>query len=943
MRMSRRHRRAFAAVCVIATIAGTAYAQLAVTPNTAHTNSGSIPENTPGRVVFSIRNTSQASVDITGFSNGGGTECGDLTISPATATLTPNQQMQFVASTTNGFPAGTHLCGWTITTNPPSAAFLSTQFQTALVASPADVQPPLIDFGSQFIGNTETQDVTVSSYYSGGNGYAMLSDTTGRFQFDQSFCGAGNQYMCPLNIPTSGGQLQIPVICNPAIIAGGSAFVNVYSMGTLPLAGSGSGATLLGQVTLQNCVGGNAIQFENAPIAIITMPATAGSGSAHIISLSGSGTLDGAMLTTGDPSFKITDCNGTTCNFGMPGRTLPTYLTVECVGGSFQTSAQLTVYGSGVGSDTGTITCVAMGTTGSLTASPNPLAIEQVDVGSTSLPNKFTLFNSGGSPVTGVTVSAPSTNPNDWTVSGCPASAPCTVNAGSSQDISVSFHPTTYGPLDTSVTVSASGPIVPFPVQLQGDGMAGEMRITAPPSPYVLDFGTIPRGQAFTRTLSVSNVGNKTFTVNGISTSSPYSIAPMVSQLLTPQSQQSYTVTCQSSTASASNDQTLAITSDAHFNPNANVSLKCSIADTAIQVMPQQFDFGEVRTGTPTRELMVTITNPAAAGAAAHITGISLREPRTGLSLMPAMTDRQLQPGESVSATLVLTTEEDSELDGELIDIFVDTTMLALPVTGKVVTATSSLVPAQIDLGTACVGSLVGMDVELTNEGTATLQVEQPTFDMSFNASVPGNMTFPTPLQPGPGAKLTATVEPIVTTAGKVNGTLTWDDDVPSHYQVPTKVEYITSGTALSPALIDFGSIAVDAAGFPKHVNIENCDLQSTDITIKAIRTQGSPVGAWVLEPRLGTKKTLQPHEHQAITVTFRPPARGRYEADLEVETSVGPKTIHLRGDAVGRDFDNTSFYACACTSLSPSRGWPIVVAIFFVIFRRRRAPSSPR
>jgi hypothetical protein len=203
-------------------------------------------------------------------------------------------------------------------------------------------------------------------------------------------------------------------------------------------------------------------------------------------------------------------------------------------------------------------------------------------------------------------------------------------------------------------------------------------------------------------------------------------------------------------------------------------------------------------------------------------------------------------------------------------------------------------------------------------------------------------MTFPAPLQPA--MELTASVEPVVTTAGAVTGTLTWNDDVPSHYQVGTKVEYITSGTALSPALLDFGSIAVDAAGFPKHVNIENCDLQATDITIKAIRTQDSPVGAWVLEPRLGTKKTLAPHEHQAITVTFRPPARGRYEADLEVDTSVGPKRIHLRGDAVGRDFDNTSFYACACTSLSPSRGWPIVAAIMFVIFRRRRrAPSSPR
>jgi hypothetical protein len=415
----------------------------------------------------------------------------------------------------------------------------------------------------------------------------------------------------------------------------------------------------------------------------------------------------------------------------------------------------------------------------------------------------------------------------------------------------------------------------------------------------------------------------------------------MASQLVTPLSQKDYTVTCESQTASASNDQTLSVTSNAQFNSSASVSVKCAIADTSVQINPQQFDFGEVRTGSPRRELMVTVTNPAG-GAPAHVTSKQLREPRTGLSLEPAMTDRPLQPGESTSATLVLTTEVDSDLTGELLDITVDSAMLSLPVTGKVVTAASSITPQAIDLGTACVGTTVMGDVTLSNDGTATLQVEQPSVDMSFIASVPGNMTFPSPLQPG--MQLTATVEPIVTTKGAVNGTFTWDDDATSQaYQLPVKVEYIDSGTAISPALLDFGSISVDAAGFPKHVNIENCDLMSTDITIKAIRTQNSPVGAWVLEPRLGYKKTLPPHEKQAITVTFRPPARGRYEADLEVETSVGPKTIHLRGDAVGRDFDNTSFYACACTSLSPSRGWPILAAILFVIFRRRRGSSSAR
>jgi hypothetical protein len=678
------------------------------------------------------------------------------------------------------------------------------------------------------------------------------------------------------------------------------------------------------------------------PFAIITSPNTVGSGSANIISLSGMGTLDSAMLFTTDLSFKITDCNAQSCNFGSPGIPLDTTLTIECVGQSAQsTTAQLMVYGSGVGSDMGMITCTSTGTTGSLIADPNPLSLGQVDVNPSVPPSDtFALRNMGGSPVTGVYVTPP-TNTTDWTVTGCPMSAPCTVGPGSSQDISVTFHPTSHGIKNTSVTVNGGG-VLPFLAQLDGEGMGGVMSVVQPPGPpYELDFGTIPKGQPFTRTLTLSNVGNKTYAATISSPSSPYSITPATSQMITPLSQTDYTVTCQSTTPSLSNPGNLAISSTAYLNGTANVSLKCAIADTTVQVMPQQLDFGEVRTGSPSRMLTVTVTNPSASTGPAHITGMQLREARVGLTLQPPMTDQTLQPGQSASATLVLTTEEDSDLDGELLDITVDSAMLSLPVTGKVVTARSSITPSEIDLGTACVGSLVSDTVKLQNDGTATLQVDQPTIDKGFVASVPGSMMFPSALPPM--QSMMATVEPMVTTAGSASGTLTWDDDVASHYQVPVKVEYITSGTAISPALLDFGSIAVDTAAFPKHVKIENCDLESTDITIKAIRTQSGPVGAWVLEPRLGYKKTLPPHEKQAITVTFRPPARGRYEADLEVETSFGPKTIHLRGDATGRDFDNTSFYACACTSLSPSRGWPILAAIFFVIFRRRRGSSSAR
>lgn len=937
-----RRRRAFGAVCVIAAVAGSAYAQLAITSPTAQTN-GSIPQSAPGRLVFSIRNTSTGTITINSITAPGGPFAGKLPATPPgcmgvtvgrldnpgaqAATLAPNQQQQYIASTTSGFAVSPADCTWTI--NSDAGAFsVTTSFITSTLPGSAEVQPMTMDFGSQFVGNTETQDLVVSNYSASGSGVAMLGDTSGRFTFDTSVCGAGNTLMCPFTVPASGAAVQLPVICNPMMSFSSPTNVSIYSYG-----GGSGGMVLLGTTQLQNCVGGNAIQIQNAPISIITTLGQTGAGSAHIISLSGTGNLDGASLTSSDPSFHFNSfgCTTQTCN---PGVALPTDLTIECIGSSAQTTATLTVYGSGVGSDAGQVTCVAMGSTGTLGAMPNPVDFMQVDVGTTPTQN-LTLYNSGGSPVSGVYVDPP-TNTTDWSISGCPMTAPCTIGAGSSQDVTVTFHPQSHGDRSTTTTVHASGPILPISVSLQGTGMGGVMSITDPSGPpYELDFGTIPRGQPFTRTLTVSNIGNKTFSATVTGAAAPYSITPTTSQMISPLANQNYTVTCQSTTAGASNPGSLAVMSDAYLGSNASVSLKCAIADTAVQVMPQQFDFGEVRTGTPTRTLMVTVTNPASASVAAHITSMQLRESRTGLSISPATTDKTLQPGESTTAMLVLMTAADSDLTGEFLDITVDSAMLSLPVTGKVVTAKSRVVPAMIDLGTACVGTQVSQVVMLSNEGTATLAVDRPTMDMSFVAST-SITTYPSALPPM--MSISAEVAPVSSAAGKLSGTLTWDDDVPSHYQVPVTVETVSSGTAISPALLDFGSVAVDAAAFPQHITIENCDLDATDVTIKAITTHASPVGAWVLEPRLGYKKTLPPHEKQAITVTFRPPARGRYEADLEVVTSVGPKTIKLRGDAVGRDFDNTSFYACACeTPQSPAKGWPIFVAVLFVIVRRRR------
>jgi hypothetical protein len=928
---------------VIAVATTTAYAQLVITPSTAPTN-GFVAASTPSKVVFSIRNTSATSVDITGFTpQMMAPGCTGVTIgridNPGvqTATLAPNQQQQFIATSTGFATPGTYDCTFNVGTNPLLApTTVTTSFKVSATPSQGNVQPTVMAFGSQTAPSFEVQKLVIENFTGGGTfAFATISnDFSNKFSFANGCSG----HSCNFTLPLTGAQVDIK--CTPTTTDNNAAQLDLYGSG-----GSGSGSNYLGTIALQCDATGAAIQVNPKPLEIMPSGFGAiGTGTAMVTSVGGGGTLSGAFISSSDVTFKIQSCNGQSCSFGS-GLMLPQMLTIECEGKTTQTSGTLTVYGSDAGSDSTTITCTSVGSPGVLDVDPTTIDMGLVDVGASGTQMTVALRNTGGSPLSGVYVTFPTVNTSDWTVtSTCTMASPCTLQMGETKPVLVDFHPTNRNDRSSSFTVTAPGfgsgsgmgsgvPIVN--VSLRGSGAGGELSA----SPLTLDFGTIPKSQAFTRTFTVSNVGNKAFTADVSMPSAPYSITPSSSQIVSPGTPQSYTVTCQSATASASNDSSIAVTSDAYANPNATIDLKCAIADTMITVMPQQFDFGEVRVGSPTQTIMVTVANPGS--VAAHISSMSLRDSRIGLSLVPPMTDITLQPGQTTTAVMQLTTGGESDLAGELLDIDVDNSMLSLPVTGKVVTPHSRVAPPALDLGTACVGSQVTGTVMLINDGTAMLKVEQPRMDMAFSAASPPGVSYPSTLPAG--MSIMATVSPAMSASGELAGTLTWEDDVPSIYLVPVTLDYVSEGTAVSPAVLDFGAIRVEDNAPPQHITLENCDPIETTVSIKSITTKNSPVGAWRIDPRLGYSKQLMPHDKQGITVTFAPPARGRYEANLVVEANGKLSTIHLIGDATGQGFDDTSFYACGCSGgFAPGGGAPILIALGFIV-RRRRGSSSAR
>jgi hypothetical protein len=682
------------------------------------------------------------------------------------------------------------------------------------------------------------------------------------------------------------------------------------------------------------------IDIDEASIDIIGPQGVLSTATATV-STPDTGALGSATITSSDSSMKLSYCGGISCTWSA--EPLPYALTVECVPGAMQTTGMLTVFEASSGnSSTAAVTCTPAASGPVLAVTPpNELDFMTVPVNQ-MLAKMIYVENTGGGSLDDVVIDFGTTaNASQWQASACTAANPCSFGAGAGSMVTITFTPTSHGPKDVTLTATSSNGGSDSLV-VKGTGAGGVMSVQTPPGPlYLLDIGIIPRNQAVSRDIVLENTGNAMYAATTSTPAAPYTIAagphPVAAM-----STQAIAVTCMSATATTTNNpQSITITSDAYQGSPATVQVRCKVADTLLQIEPTSFDFKEIRVGTqpePTKDIL--LTNPASSATSVQITKFGLLENTPGLSLTAPAVPFSIAPGSSRNATLKLSTAAETDLDGEFLTLTVDGTDLQFAVSGKVVTPHSRVVPPNLlDLGTACVGTDVSGNVMLINDGTATLAVEPPMMDQSFVASAPG-----TPAMLAPNTSLTATVTPMATATGSVMGTLTWRDDVPSEHGIGVKLDYVASGTALSPRGLDFGQVPVDVPGGPQHITLQNCDLAPTQIKIDSLKTRQGTLGAWNVEPRVGFTKNLAAKEQQAITVTFAPPARGRYEADLTVQTAAGKQIVHLVGDATGRDWDNTSFYACACNGPgAPSRGWPIVVAIVFVTWRRRRGSSSAR
>ena len=180
---------------------------------------------------------------------------------------------------------------------------------------------------------------------------------------------------------------------------------------------------------------------------------------------------------------------------------------------------------------------------------------------------------------------------------------------------------------------------------------------------------------------------------------------------------------------------------------------------------------------------------------------------------------------------------------------------------------------------------------------------------------------------------------------GQLDGTLTWQTDVPDDYQLPVKLVYAGSGGAVSPATLAYASQMAGQQSAPQSISVKNCDAAALAVSIGALTVHVGEARDWIISPAPSSSQTLPPGGTAVVQIIFSPHGNGHVYAELPVTAGGTTTVVQLTGDATGATQTETDFYACGCRGPDvPLHGWPVAVVIVgLTVGRRRDARSAAR
>jgi hypothetical protein len=405
--------------------------------------------------------------------------------------ITPGQQIAAGASATvtaSFAPTGTGAASGTITVNsnatntPLVISLTGTGTQAALTATPSS-----ISFGSIIVGNTSTVNVTLKNTGTANLNITGASATgTG---FSMSTLAA--QTLAPL------GTATFTVTFGPTTTGAATGTVSVSNTAPgspLIIGLSGSGAATQAQLAINPspvAFGSVAVGTSPSPTQTVTLTNT---GNATL-NITGA-TISGAAYTMNLAPVSISAGSNTTFTVTFTPST----------SGSQTGSIQIT---SNAPSSPNTISLTGTGLQAQISANPASVNFGNV-ADSTTNSQPIILTNSGTATLTFSLINVTGTGFGQTGLS-----TTTTIAAGAHVTFNATFAPTAPGAVTGTITLNTNAP-APLTINLSGTGQAQTFLLGV--NPTTLPFGTVLNGTSSQLTTTITNNGNSTITISGVTT-----------------------------------------------------------------------------------------------------------------------------------------------------------------------------------------------------------------------------------------------------------------------------------------------------------------------------------------------------------------------------------------------------------------------------------------
>lgn len=412
-------------------------------------------------------------------------------------------------------------------------------------------------------------------------------------------------------------------------------------------------------------------------------------------------------------------------------------------------------------------------------------------------------------------------------------------------------------------------------------------------SPTSLSFGTVVAGKKSSQTMTITNTGNATSSIQQVTFSNgQFGISGATFPVSLGAGQSTTFSVWFTGTASGSVNGTLSVQGSAGTTPVvANLSGTISTSTAAqISVTPTALDLGTVTVGSKgttnfsianTGAADLTVSMITLAGAEFAISGIS--------------TPRTISSGQSVPVTVTFAPTASGAVPGSVTLTSNDPTnpTVSVSLTGTGSTApvgqlTAS--PASLSFASVSVGNNASQTITLKNSGTVPVVVSSIT--EAGNYFTVSGVSTPFTLSASQTATFSVKFAPTAT--GAASGSISVASNAGT-----SPVTILLSGTATSaavgqltasPTTLNFGTVA-DGTNLSQTVTVSNSGTAALKIT--GITTTGTGFSANGIPSSL----SLNPSQSLTFSVQFAPTSAGPATGTLTLASSAGsPVTIALTG-----------------------------------------------